>query len=57
VAHLLYCDVDENGNIVDAFGGLNIIPSRQYDFYFFLEDEINITDYRVNVEERTLVLK
>lgn len=54
----IYCDVDENGNIIDALMGERIIPDRQYDFFFMVTDaEImkNIDKYKVI--NRELVLK
>lgn len=58
--YLIYCDVDEQGNIIDAFYGTNIIPSRQYDYYFFTEDKDianNLMKYYVNIETRQLTLR
>jgi hypothetical protein len=33
---LLFCDVDENGNIIESIVGERIIPLRQYDYFFFI---------------------
>jgi hypothetical protein len=60
MGYLVFVDVDEQGNIVDAFIGVNIIPSRQYDYFFFTMDEgvmENIGAYKVNIETRELVLR
>jgi hypothetical protein len=55
-----YCDVDENGNIIDAIAGEMIIPERQYDYFFMLDSwdiPNNIDNYKVDTETRNLVLK
>lgn len=39
----LHCDVDENGNISTVLAGENIIPNRQYD-YFFMVDSWDIIE-------------
>lgn len=36
---LVFCNVDEDGNIVDGLTGNNIIPSKQYDHFFYLGEE------------------
>jgi hypothetical protein len=56
VNDLLFCDADENGNITDALTGVNIIPDRQYDYFFYGFDG-DIFLYKVDVETRLLVLK
>jgi hypothetical protein len=60
MGYLLFCDVDEAGNIIVAFTGTNIIPSRQYDFFFFTNDADvadNIANYKVDLETRILIKK
>jgi hypothetical protein len=49
---LLFCDVDENGKIVDSLIGDKVIPTKQYGYFFFLTDDVetvvqNIPNYRV----------
>lgn len=56
---LLFCDVDENGKILESYIGERIIPMKQYDHFFFLnEDEetvvSNIANYRVINGQLTL---
>ncbi|MDQ1003956.1 hypothetical protein QFZ28_004356 [Neobacillus niacini] len=56
---LLFCDVDENGKIVDSIMGERVIPMRQYHHFFFLAEtsEIvaqNILNYRVVNGQLTL---
>ena len=54
--YLLFCDVDETGNITDALTGVNIIPDRQYDYFFYgFNDDIFL--YKVDVVARQLILK
>ncbi|MFZ7945655.1 hypothetical protein [Neobacillus sp. 19] len=60
MGYLLFCDVDEQGNITDALSGVNIIPSRQYDYFFFTMDEgvvEDVSQYKVDLEARQLILK
>jgi len=52
---LVFCDADEQGNITDYIAGRNIIPSRQYDYFFFLMNEIDVADYKI--VDGQLVLK
>lgn len=57
---LLFCDVDEEGNIIGALMGKNIIPNRQYDYFFFTNDPgvlDDISKYKVDVVTRQLVRK
>jgi hypothetical protein len=60
LGYLLFCDVDEAGNIIDALSGANIIPSRQYDYFFFTMDAGVMEDislYKVDLDTRQLVRK
>jgi hypothetical protein len=56
---LLFCDVDENGKIVDSIMGERVIPMRQYHYFFFLVESPvivaqNIPNYIVVNGELTL---
>jgi hypothetical protein len=56
---LLFCDVDENGKIVDSIMGERVIPMRQYNHFFFLAEnpEIvaqNISNYIIVEGQLTL---
>ncbi|MCM3600617.1 hypothetical protein M3175_07730 [Robertmurraya korlensis] len=49
---LFFCDVDEEGKIVDSLIGARVIPMKQYDFFFYLMDDYetvisNVPNYRV----------
>lgn len=44
---LVYANVDKNGNIKEGLSGFNIIPDRQYDYFFFLDKEIDLMDYKI----------
>jgi hypothetical protein len=48
---LLFVDIDEEGNIIDALYGYNIIPDREYNFFFYTTEEIaeNAFDYKVAI--------
>jgi hypothetical protein len=49
---LLFVNIDENGNVIEALFGQNIIPDREYDFFFYTTAEIaeNAFDYKVVIE-------
>jgi hypothetical protein len=49
---LLFCDVDENGKIIESYLGERVIPMKQYDYFFFLNENseavaANLPFYRV----------
>jgi hypothetical protein len=48
---LLFVNIDENGNIIEALYGQNIIPDREYDFFFYTTEEVaaNAFDYKVAI--------
>ena len=35
---LFFCDVDEEGKILDSLIGVRVIPMRQYNYFFYLID-------------------
>lgn len=57
---LLFCDVDENGKIIESIAGERIMPSKQYDYFFYIiGSDIetitqNIPNYRVVNGQLTL---
>jgi hypothetical protein len=44
---LLFCDIDENGNITTWLHGRYVVPTRQYQHFFYLTEEIDVTEYEV----------
>jgi hypothetical protein len=46
---LLFVNIDENGNIIESLYGHNIIPDREYDFFFFTTEEIAMTAHQYKV--------
>jgi hypothetical protein len=48
---LLFVDIDEQGTIIDALYGYNIIPDREYNFFFYTTEEVaeNAFDYKVAI--------
>jgi hypothetical protein len=48
---LLFVNIDETGNVIEALYGQNIIPDREYDFFFYTTAEIaeNAFDYKVAI--------
>jgi hypothetical protein len=55
VGFLVFCDADENGNITGFVAGPKVIPDRQYEYFFFLMDAVDPSEYKVSNGE--LVLK
>lgn len=44
---LLFCDTDAEGNITSSLHGRNVIPTRQYEHFFYLNEEIDVSEYLV----------
>jgi hypothetical protein len=56
---LLFCDVDQEGKIIESYVGERIIPMKQYDYFFFLNEDVevvtaNIPNYTVINGQLTL---
>jgi hypothetical protein len=56
---LLFCIVGEEGSIIDSLFGDRVIPLKQYDYFFYLTEEVdivaqNIPNYRVVNGQLTL---
>lgn len=56
---LLFCNVDENGKIIESICGERVIPMKQYQYFFYLNDDIetvnkNTPNYRVVNGQLTL---
>jgi len=50
IRYLVFCDSDADGNITAGTWGVNIIPDRQYDHFFFLGNEnldFDLTHYKI----------
>ncbi len=59
MGYLVFCDVNQQGNIIESLIGKHVIPDRQYDCFFYTMDEgvmEDITLYKVDMETRELVL-
>lgn len=57
---LIYGNVDENGEFTEVILGERILPSKQYDYFFYVHDLgvlEDIGNYKVNLKTRELVLK
>ncbi|WHY75700.1 hypothetical protein QNH20_16400 [Neobacillus sp. WH10] len=57
---LLFCNVDEQGKIIEAILGERIIPEKQYDYFFYLIEDPekvsqNIPNYRIINNQLSLV--
>jgi hypothetical protein len=37
---LLFVNIDNAGNITEALYGVNIIPDKEYDFFFIASEEV-----------------
>jgi hypothetical protein len=46
---LLFVNIDSEGNIVDSLYGENIIPNREYDFFFYTTEEIAMNAFQYKV--------
>jgi hypothetical protein len=58
--YLLFCNADKDGNIIDSFSGANIIPSKQYDYFFLTQDKgvvEDISKYKIDLTTRVLTVK
>jgi hypothetical protein len=56
---LLFCDVDDEGRIIDSLLGDRIIPLRQYAYFFYLQENVetvisNVPNYRIVNGQLTL---
>ena len=36
---IVFCNVDEDGNIYEGVVGNNIVPNKQYDYFSYLGEE------------------
>lgn len=52
---LVFCNVDDEGNIIEGISGINIIPGKQYDYFFYREENDKIDMLKYKVEDRRLV--
>lgn len=43
----MYVNVSEDGEIIEGLTGVNVIPDRQYDFFFYLDEKIDLLKYKV----------
>lgn len=46
-----YINVDEEGNVRNGQQGQNIIPDEDWDFFFLIDEEINLELYKVIVNK------
>lgn len=44
---LIFANADKNGEIIDAITGYNIIPDKQYQYFFFRKKPIDIERYKI----------
>lgn len=56
---LLFCDVDEQGKIIESLVGDKVIPMKQYQYFFYVQDEVNnvvdnVSKYRIVDGQLTL---
>lgn len=51
----LYCNIDDDGNIVEVLTGQHIMPTKEFDEFFMIDkqQELNLSKYKV--EDRKLV--
>lgn len=57
----VYVNVDDSGEIISAQIGQYMVPTEEWDFYFYQSKEVadNIENYKVTVEglRKKLILK
>jgi hypothetical protein len=46
---LLFVNIDSEGNVIDALFGHNVIPDREYDYFFFTVEEIAVNAFKYKV--------
>lgn len=44
---LVFAITNKQNEIVEGLSGYNVIPDQQYDYFFYLEEEIDILQYLV----------
>ncbi|WP_079475622.1 hypothetical protein [Marinococcus halophilus] len=45
---LLFCNTDKEGNIQGSLKGEFVVPDRQYDHFFYMQEDIaDVSQYRV----------
>lgn len=51
----LYCNIDEEGNIIEVLTGQSIVPTKEFHEFFMIDkqQELNLSKYKV--EDRKLV--
>ena len=51
--YLVFCNTDKEGNINDGIVGNNIVPDKQYDYFFYLGNEgvDDLMEYKVEKGE------
>lgn len=57
---LLFCDVNSEGRITESFAGVRIVPSKQYDHFFYLNEDVEVVTQNIpnyQVIDGNLVLK
>lgn len=48
--YVVYCNTDEDGNITNGCWGINIIPDRQYDHFFYLNEPVDLMHCKVKYD-------
>lgn len=51
VLYQCFVVVDEEGNIISAQQGVNLIATDAFDFAFLIEEEIEINEWKVVIEK------
>ena len=57
--YLVFCDADKDGRIIEGIQGVNIIPDKDYEFFFYLGEgnkEIDLMEYKIAYEGRKAIL-
>ena len=52
---IIFCNTDEEGNITESLKGERVVPNRQYDHFFYMQDDIEVSNYRVQEDSNGTV--
>jgi hypothetical protein len=44
---LVFCDADEEGQITAYVAGQYIMPDRQYQYFYYLNESIDVSEYKI----------
>lgn len=54
MGYLVFCNADEFGVITEGISGYRLIPDKQYEYFFYFSEPIDLMDYAIVNGELTL---